>query len=488
MKATRAICAAASAAIALALAGCSPSVGTFSNSLGGTQATETAAMSAESTTLKSQNNVGLSVSAISATAINNADKQVIYLDFANSDVIDSSTIASSVFFYPLSDAADAYSRYKRGDALSYTSSVQGSRVYFTIDASKSSALVELYIDASKLTGNGGAKKLNLDSNTTYGESSDCYVNYLSVAQVGTTVPTAVSTGERVYPQRKVAVAASTGSIFGSSAVKAVATYTGTSVFAFTAFDSHNVADPAATKANVKFDSGAFTAYKNVDGVWTAQSGISPSYDSATGNTTLSGFSPAAGESYKFVLDLYNVIESKAINDFTHRASYRSDITDPVADSAEARYVVRYYTFTKGAVATQTFTSSVPSDSVAGAKSVNLTVSGTTPIDMDTIKSASFKVRLTGGTFLNGSAIPANYFVSYTTQTLTTTLYDSTNGNAVTQFKVLLPANIKTASGQIEIAPSVLSVKSSTDAQTLISFGDPSNRAYDGWGVIPNVSF
>ncbi len=457
---------------AIALAGllamdCVPTVGAFDNRIGGSQATETAAFAGGTTTLKSAVGAALAVTGYTATLVNAADQRG-YVDFNYE--IDAATATTAISIFPLSDAADNYTAFTRGTAIPLTFDVKGTRLYFSGSFVGSTAKVEIFLDATKLTARGGTQKLDTNGNGSFGEESDSVSDDGSLVvgtAPGATAPAAVTVGASRSPGATLPGFATTG-LLAASAVLDIATYVSPNLLTFTVRDtgSSAVSDKVSITSSV-------VVYKNVAGVWT----VVPStlFYASAGNiaSVTLDTPPKKGESYKVVVDKYNIVESQAVAGYIHRASWL-----PSDDTL--RYVTRYYTFTAAGGAQQNVT--VTKGSSVFGNYLDVTINGAlSPVDLATITGASLKVRLAAGTVLATGTAPGEFVTPYTLVAGAETTFDTVS-NAVYSFRLYLPATIKTlTTGRVEIAPSVMSLAHSTiTARDTLSFGNIAGT--DGWRI------
>jgi len=474
IKALAAILVAAALAI-----GCAPSVPVLNGSIGGSQTAETAALAAGSTTLKSNNlelwatdsNLSaLGLASASFTPVNAAG-QIFWIDF--SYPVDPATLATSIFIYPLTSAVDLYTNCARGTALPFTTNVVGNRVYFTVDCSTATATVEVYINGETFTGENGTKKMDTNGNGIYGEAGDSSEFTVTVGTApGATAPAGVASVLIPRPQRTTSCTLT--NLLAANAVLDVSTYNSNAAntFTFTAYDTGS----SAAATNITIATGAVNVYKNVAGAWTLV-GSTTTYDTVTGIATIAlTTAPVKGESYKITVDRYYIVETSAVRGYIHRGSYEPD-------HATSPAVTRYFTFVKTGGAQQSFNrNAVDTDEFACY--IDLTVNGTTPIDLSTVTASSLKVILYAGTPLATGTAPNDFSAAYTVTTLVTTTYTTpATANAVTTFRLYLPATVKnlTAGGKILVSPSVLSIASTVAAQDTLSFGNIAGT--DGWRVI-----
>lgn len=461
---------------------CAPTVSSLNTSIGGSQSSETTVLNSGSTTLKSASGAlnFTTAIAVSLTGLVNTDHQHVYLDFNGQ--IDASTVAAGVFFYPLTDAPDNFTRFVRGTALPFTYSIQGTRMYITLDCTTvTKTTIELFIDATVLTANNGALKRDVNVNGILGEAADSTFSAVTVgaAPAPAVAPTALTTGTLPNPATPLTVTP-TGLLAGSATLD-IANYA-TGALTFTTQDSGSSATP-----NLVAVTGAATVYKNVSGVWT----VAPSTTSilTTGaapylaTITLTP-APKSGESYKVVIDKAKVVETTAVLGSIHSGSYLT------GHAVYPTALVTYYTFnTSGAG------NAVPQDTLAAAagganfaRFLDVTV-GASPIDLSTLADNNFKIALVNpvlatGTYTGTLIVP---YSSLQVIVTTTTIFNGKT-NAVTGFRLYLPTSIKSLAGgdTMLVGPTVMSMpNATTPAQDLLSFGKVSTNPTtgDGWQVV-----
>jgi hypothetical protein len=436
--------------------GCAPTVSTSSSSIG------TAALNAGTATNKSISGT-LTITGGNFGALVNTTGQVGYLDFDAQ--IDASTIATGIFLYPLTTAVDAFTPNVRGTALPFTSTVDGTRVYLTINATTATATIQFFVNAATLTADNGSKKLDGNGNGITGEDSDSFYSTSVVGTApGATAPAAVALVVTPDPVTPFPAVNTAGSLLAGNLVLDVATYDTSAAtrLTFVAQDTGSSATP--DKISV---AGAATVYKNVDGAWT----VAPSTIAYAGSTGTPAYTatitlttaPKKGESYKVVVDTYYVVESQAVLGYVHRANIATNHASNPA-------ITRYYTFTAAGGAQQSV--GVASGGADFARYLDITVVGTTPIDLTTVTANSFKVRLATGTPLSTGTAPGPFVAPYSVVVTQTSVYQ-TNAQAVLNFRLYMPDSIQNFVGgnRVEIAPSVLSIASTVTAQDTLSFGN-----------------
>lgn len=446
---------------ALFFTGCTqPVASTIDAKLGGTQASETAAM-AEGTAILQREYIAatpLNIVTNSIAALNpiyNTTGQRIWYEF-NYD-IDASTVASA-FTFTILNTSTATTVYNRGLTIPFTSETVGNRVYFNFNLTTASALLEVHIDAAILTGKGGTQKLDLDGDGIKGEATDNYISSLPVTANSAGLPTlpAVTAGILRNP-----ISLCTIGNLPASAILVAPTYTWT----FTATDT-----AAGYLMNVQ---SSVSVYKNVAGLWV----LAPStttYSTGTATITLTT-APVKGESYKIVRDRYNVFESSAVLGYVHRANY-NNVADN--DFSSTRYNISYFNFTNTAG-----TQIAPTLSAVGGvdfgRYIDVTAAGA--FNMATITAESLKVQLNGTTNLANGTLGTTIFVPYTITNLQTGTFNNVD-TSVIAFRINLPTWVKdTVTGTVYIAPSVLGPASATAALDTLSYGNIAGT--NGWRTL-----
>ncbi len=325
--------------LVLLLAGC-PEAG-VKTTIGTNQAAETTAVGDVNTTLGTGSSsstpffgstaLGSGVAEASGTQIATVDQldgQTFSLFFENG-ALDENTIASAIALWVLSDAADNSTAYVQDTELAngtdWEAEVQvsgaNSQVDITVDLGgvSASTYIEVAIDGSELTANGGTKTLNQDEDDVPGETGEDDL-YLYLLVTGAT--NALATGDFRNPLAQVAEGAVTAPAEGDTTfqVTGIADTEGT----------QNAVTYASTEANVGYASYA------ADGTWTAQTATESNFAGGNVDIALSGFgSFSNGNIIRRVVDRYNYSESAAVDGFTHRRVY--DQTD-----ATVRYSTTYF--------------------------------------------------------------------------------------------------------------------------------------------------
>lgn len=409
----------------------------------------------------------------------NTSGQVILFTF--NVPVDEDTVASAFSFFKLANGANAYAAYTAEALDTPTYSVSGNVVAVTLNLTGASNPIEYRIKADVLKGysTNGTFRLDPNGNDLAGETGEILIDTLTVgtnSAAGAAAPTGPTTGVIRSPYAPVFA---TADGYLSDGVVSDADYNKANIG--TAFGiSWSDTGSGATTNKVTVEDEAFQVFKNVDGVWTAQTvGV---ISSAALQNTILNLTALAGESYKIVFNPYYVIESEAVADYIHRASYR------VTGDEQTFYV----TMAKGSNNSATTpaladgASTVDSNGNGTDLHIDVTLAAGEFLDWSTVSSNSIKVQLTPATvrFLNGGAISdADSFVPVTAEKLETASGDLKDNN-VNRFRLWLPSSLRgnggTAfTGSVWFAPTVLTVNTNTAANDKLSFGNPS-ALYDGW--------
>jgi hypothetical protein len=320
------------AVLATVMAGC-PQLLPFNPLLAADQTAETALFTQTSTNDAAADATGNPFVFVSTSGTLTADDGEIFQLVFYQGVVDSSSIASGIAIYPLVAAADANTVWGHGTPLTFTAEVvpelidagtmMDSRVVITINLNITgiSSRLEISIDPTLLTANGGAKLLNMDGDGVAGEAGeDDVVTYIAVG-TGTvtpfTVPVVVTPGlDRDTPNNGNSpnfaysggyAATSTSLTFNASDSRG-----GTNVTAASLMDAVSIEKLGA------------------DGTWSTVTPASKTLASGVITATLST-ALARGEIYRVKSDLYEIKESAAVAGYIHRMGYDQN-------NSAARYV------------------------------------------------------------------------------------------------------------------------------------------------------
>lgn len=422
-------------------------------------------------------------------SLKNTTNQTLVLNFAQP--LDASTVASALSFYTLANAADNYTAYT-ATALPTTPTVvvNGKQALVTLDLTTASNPIEMRIAADVLTARAddGLYRLNPNGNTLAGEAGEVFITTITVgtnSAVGATPPPAPATGVSRNPYATVtnSVAAS----LLSNGVKDLTTYS-TNAIATSLGITWSDTGSSATADKVAVDAKAFQVYKNVDGVWTLQSGTTLTTNTANKDTIIN-LTPLQGDSYRIDYYPYYVVESQAVADFVHRGSY-----DALAKTSY------YVTFASGTTAIATLPTAADSNASLTASSYpgTLFVDVTTTNDLDwtTVSTASVKLKVNSNQVQildgdDGTTSPlddADAFLQVTLVKQETSSGDLKD-DQVKKFRIYLPPEVidynttPGITGTVWFAPSVLTTATNTAAMHKLTFGDPTATANQGWRTV-----
>jgi hypothetical protein len=257
-----------------------------------------------------------------------AEENYVILNF-EAGLVDTASLASGLIAYSLKNAADSNTAYPRGTPIPYTAQVTarptGSKLVLTLDLSGAdvSSLIEVKIDGTALTADGGGRKFNGDADAVGGEASeDDKIIYSTV----TGAPVTITTGAA----RKPGWLMNNLPLFDPTA--------GTTVY------TTNYVNSAGGTTNLTASSltGSLVYEKFSASGWTPVA-LTTTY-SATGGGTLTftlSEAPRYLDLYRARYDYYLICESDKVADYLHRrwydqyspsARYGHSMFDPVGGS------------------------------------------------------------------------------------------------------------------------------------------------------------
>lgn len=459
------------AAVLLGLSGCAPATITLGDSLGDQGSSISQVNNGETVTL--------TLDSITESAVNAANQRVV-LNF--NYPVDAATVDQGINFYKLSSGASTFAAYTR-TAITKTAEISGNSVIFTLDLNGYTIdTVEVELVATVLTGRRGTAKLDANGNQTRGEAGDTTITTFGIGLNQSATPAlnalGTLTGQLANPSATLTV--NTTNRLAANAVVDTATYGSNAAnsLTFTVQDTGSSAAPNG----ITLGTGAVTVYRNNAGVWTSVTATT-TYNTADFTATIALNSPAIGETYKIVINRYEIYETAAVRNYVHRASYDQ------FNRGGARDVVRYYIFSNPGVNTATD----PVITLGGSSGAYyLDVTTTEPINMATLTSSSMKLYLSNVTIAGGTTNVSGFF-PWTSAVLETSTGTVPSNELVRSFRIYLPSSILVTTpalgptvpptGSLRFAPSVLTVANATTAaENKLSFGNVA-AANDAWRVI-----